>query len=149
MSVYIDTSALAKWYVQESFSDEFDQYIQASGNPVISRLAMVELRCLLARRRRAGALSEQHEAEALRTFEEDIRLGYLAIVSMQDRDFAQASDLIEKLKTLPLRTLDALHLATAINAGHERFATADRVQAQAAQALGLQTDHFYPPETTS
>lgn len=145
MRVYIDTSALAKWYVREAFSEEFDSFIRSSGDPAISRLALVELRCLLARRRRAGDLSEQNEADALRTFEEDIRLGFLDIVPMQDRHFARAYDLIGELKDLPLRTLDALHLAIASSAGHTRFATADRVQAEAAHVLGMQTDKFYSP----
>jgi predicted nucleic acid-binding protein len=143
--VYIDTSALAKWYVREPFSDEFDNFIRASGEPIISRLTIVEFRCLLARRRRAGGLSTKNEGDAMDTFEEDIRLGFLRVDSMQDRHFALAHDLIEKLPDISLRTLDALHLAIASSSGYPRFATADKVQAEAAETLGLHTEKFFSP----
>ncbi len=148
MSVYVDTSALAKWYIRESFSDEFDQFIRSSGKPVISRLSIVEFRCLLARRRRAGSLSRKNEADALRTFDEDMRLGFLHVVSLQDMHFTLAHDLIERLKDIPLRTLDALHLAIASNTGHARLATADRIQAEAAHSLGMHIDKFFSSEPT-
>lgn len=143
--IYIDTSALAKWYVREPFSDEFDHFIRTSGEPVISRLTVVEFRCLLARRRRAGGLSRDNEGDALHTFEEDIRLGFLKVDSMQDRHIALAHDLIEKLQDIPLRTLDALHLSIASSSGYIRFATADKVQAEAAETLGMHTDKFFSP----
>lgn len=142
--VYIDTSALAKWYVREAFSDEFDSFIRSCGEPVISRLTLVEFRCLLARRRRNSDLSKKNERDAQHTFEEDMRLGFLKINPVQDHHFALAHDLIGKLQHLQLRTLDALHLAIASASGFPRFATADKVQAEAAEALGISTEKFFP-----
>jgi len=43
----------------------------------------------------------------------------------------------------PLRSLDALHLAIARDAGCASIATADRVLADAAAALGLEAVRFY------
>ena len=54
MSCYIDTSALAKWYLNEPRSQDFESYIRSQRGALISRLTVMELRCLLARRRRAG-----------------------------------------------------------------------------------------------
>lgn len=140
--VYIDTSALAKWYVQEAFSDEFDAFIRTCGEPVISRLTVVEFRCLLARRQRSGGLSKRNERDAQRTFEEDIRLGFLKVNSVQDHHFALAHDLIGKLQNIPLRTLDALHLSIASVSGCNRFATADKAQAAAAEKLNMRAENF-------
>jgi uncharacterized protein len=50
---YIDTSALAKWYLNEPRSEDF--------GAVISRLTVVEFRCLIARRRRAGDIDLEDE----------------------------------------------------------------------------------------
>ncbi len=141
--VYIDTSALAKWYVRETFSDEFDAFIRTCGEPVISRLTIVEFRCLLARRRRNGDLSKKNERDAHHTFEEDMRLGFLKVNPVQDHHFALAHDLIGKLQHAPLRTLDALHLAIASASGCPRFATADKVQAEAAETLHIHTEKFF------
>ena len=50
--IYFDTSALAKWYLNEARSDDVERYIQEHGPVAISELTVVEMRCLLARRRR-------------------------------------------------------------------------------------------------
>ena len=144
--VYIDTSALSKWYVQEAFSEEFDAFIRSCGEPVISRLTVVEFRCMLARRLRSGGLSKRNERDAQRTFEEDMRLGFLKVNSVQDHHFALAHDLIGKMQNLPLRTLDALHLSIASTSGCRRFATADKIQATAAGKLNMHTENFFQPE---
>jgi uncharacterized protein len=44
---YIDTSALAKWYLPEPGSDAFVDFIRYQDGAAISRLTTVELRCLL------------------------------------------------------------------------------------------------------
>jgi uncharacterized protein with PIN domain len=50
--VYIDTSALAKWYLNEAHAHEFSNWIQKQEDTHISSLTITEFRCLLARRRR-------------------------------------------------------------------------------------------------
>jgi uncharacterized protein len=61
---YIDTSALAKWYLEEPGSDEFEEFVNSIAERRISRLVTVELRRLLARRRRAGEVALDYEAGA-------------------------------------------------------------------------------------
>lgn len=46
-----DTSALAKRYLNEPRSDEFEAWLERAEEPVISSLALVEMRSLLARHR--------------------------------------------------------------------------------------------------
>ncbi|MDM8560842.1 type II toxin-antitoxin system VapC family toxin [Candidatus Parabeggiatoa sp. HSG14] len=53
--VYLDTSALAKWYLNEAHSHEFSNWIQKQEDTHISSLTITEFRCLLARRRRNRA----------------------------------------------------------------------------------------------
>lgn len=52
--IYFDTSALAKWYLNEVGSGDVEKYIQEHGPVDMSDLTVVEMRCLLARRRRGG-----------------------------------------------------------------------------------------------
>ena len=63
---YLDTSALAKWYLNESGSLAFQDFIVQHKRAAISRLTIVEFRCLLARRLRARELSVQNEADVFR-----------------------------------------------------------------------------------
>lgn len=140
--VYIDTSALAKWYLNESRSEDFTAWVQTEASAHISTLTVVEMRCLLARRRRKQELSAELEQKVFATLQDDIVQGFLIQNSVDDEGVASALSLLTLLASHPLRTLDALHLSIARRLGAERLATADRVMISAAQALGLEVIRF-------
>ena len=142
MSCYIDTSALAKWYLPEPNSAAFESFILEIDDPVISRLTICEMRCLLARRRRAGDYDADFELTAWATFLEDTISGALRVVSLEDSCMIAATDLIGGLEGVSLRTLDALHLATALHEGIGALASADVVMLRAAGSLGLAVHDF-------
>ena len=75
--IYFDTSALAKWYLKEARSDDVEEYIQGHGPVDISDLTVVEMRTLLARRRRERNIDPKTEIKIYATFEEDIRQKFL------------------------------------------------------------------------
>ena len=139
---YLDTSALAKWYLNEARSDEFEAFIQGQQTAAISRLTVLEFRCLLARRRRSGEIDHRMETRVFSTFENDVRGGFLTVHPLEDTHALGALDILARLKTHPLRSLDALHLAIARALGISKIATADRVLAEAATALGIETVRF-------
>ncbi len=140
---YIDTSALAKWYLNEPRSQDFEAFLQQQGSGVISRLTVVEFRCLLARRQRAREIDMRLARDVFATFEKDIRNGFLAVHPLEDQHAQMAVGLIGRLKGHPLRTLDALHLAIALDLKAVRIATADRALGDAAVALGLEVARFH------
>ncbi len=139
---YVDSSALAKWYLNEAGSAEFVDFIRSLQVAMISRLTVVEVRSLLARRRRAGDISADYHQDAVRTFETDVRRGFLRVEPLVDNQAIVAADFIDRLVDQPLRTLDALHLAVAHTTGVRLIATADRALARAAEALGFATVLF-------
>jgi hypothetical protein len=145
--VYLDTSALLKRYVSEPNSDAFDDYLAGLLPAAISRLTLVEMRSGLARRRREGSIAADHERAALSEVRLDIQDGLLNVLPAADQHFVDAGHLIECLADLPLRTLDALHLATAQATGAEEIATADQIMARAAIALGMRVAFFGSPST--
>lgn len=140
---YLDTSALAKWYLNEPFSEKFETFIQDQSTAVISRLTVVEFRCLLARRRRAGEITKNVESRVFTAFEEDASAGFLQIHPVADEHLIAALGLITRLSKFPLRTLDALHLAIAQGIHSRQMATADRVMANAGKAMGLEILRFF------
>lgn len=143
MADYVDTSALVKWYLEEPLSSVFEAYIAERSGICISRLTVVELRCALARRKRGKEINQRYETAAMSTFDADVRRGYLQVLPLADTRFAEARKLIDQLADLPLRTLDALHLATAKAHRCRHFATADKAQADAARELGFTVHTFY------
>jgi predicted nucleic acid-binding protein len=140
--VYLDTSALAKRYLNEAGSEEFEAYLTAKGVGMVSTLTVAEMRCLLARRRREGSIDAELEARIVAAFEEDLLAGVLVLRRIQDEDVWEAVRLVDNLREQALRTLDALHLASAQAAGVEELATSDRTMAAAAGALGMEVALF-------
>ena len=143
MGPYLDTSALAKWYLNEAFSDEFEAFIQEQPTAAISRLTVVEFRCLLARRRRAREITKTIESRVYASFEKDVGAGFLQVYPVSDEHLIAALGLIRRLSRYPLRTLDALHLAIAQGIRCPQLATADRSMANAGRAAGLGVARFF------
>ena len=143
--VYLDTSALAKWYLNEPRSEELAEWIRDEDEASISTLTQVEMRCLLARRRRSGQISTEIEQRAFATFQEDVDRSFLFLQPVEDHVLLAAIHLMDRLHEHPLRSLDALHLSIARDLQVERLATADAVMADAATALVLGVVWFGPP----
>lgn len=139
---YIDTSALLKRYVPEANSTEFDAYFMAQAPASISRLGLVEIRCVLARKRRNSEISKEQEDAAMEEVRTDIQDGVLLVQPGSDAHFVEAFHLINQLSEVPLRSLDALHIAIARSLAVRELATADTVMRQAAQALGMDVAYF-------
>jgi predicted nucleic acid-binding protein len=140
--VYLDTSALVKRYVPEPNSDRFDTYFANLESIVISRLTYVEVRSMLAKKRREKRLNPDQECAAMREFNMDIRLNAIHIRPMTETDFIDAYHLIDELPELPLRTLDALHLCVARTMEVSEIATADDVMRRVGEKLGLKIAYF-------
>lgn len=140
--VYLDTSALAKWYLNEPGFEIFVEYLQGVDVAIIGRHTHTEMRSLLSRRRRMGELNAELESVLYAAFLDDIARGWLQDHPVNDVCFDQAVNLITRYPEHPLRTLDALHLALVNHLAVETLATADRVMAEAASAMGLTVRQF-------
>jgi uncharacterized protein len=141
--VYVDTSALAKWYVNESRSDDVEEYLRQVCPAYISLLTKAEMRSLVARRAREGFIDAETQGSVLSTFEGDIAMGHLVLLPHTVESFLVAESLLGAHPQIPLRTLDALHLGVMKSSGIRAIATADRVMAQAAKALGMECETFF------
>ncbi|MEX0383168.1 type II toxin-antitoxin system VapC family toxin [Spiribacter sp. 1M153] len=139
---YLDTSALAKWYLDESGSEALVTYLQSLDVAVITRLTVTEMRSLLSRRRRMGELTDQLESVLFSALHEDIDRGWLQCYRIEDALFGEASRLITRYPEHPLRTLDALHLTSAMHFGIAELATADTAMANAAISMGFEVSRF-------
>jgi predicted nucleic acid-binding protein len=142
-NVYVDTSALAKWYLNEARSEDVESYIQTNSPISISTLTVVEMRSLLYRRRRAKEINSRIEMQVMAVFEEDIRKGFLVRHPLNDYTVASAANLIPMVGNVALKTLDSLHLAIARDIGASILATSDRIMAQAGIALGFAVESFW------
>ena len=144
---YIDTSALAKWYLPEFGSEAFSEWIQGQNDTCISSLTITEFRCLLARRQRMELLSALEVQQLFAKFKQDIEDAHLIQYPVENRHIINASLMIESLPSVPLRTLDALHLTIAHDIPVKIIATADKIMGQSAQLLDFEVVLFGKAET--
>lgn len=130
MSLYVDSSALLKRYVDEADSDTVDALLQAESPLLTARHTIVEVRRNLARLLVARAL-----AAARAAFADD--LASISIIELDEVTCETAASIAE---AFGVRTLDALHLGAAqrISEPGVGLLTFDLRQAQVARALGLQ-----------
>ena len=140
--IYLDTSALLKRYIPEANSQMFDAYFVDNAPCSISRLSLVEIRCALARKRRNKKITPLQEKAAMNQIRTDIQDGLLITYPVGDTHFAEALHLIDSLAKVPLRSLDAIHLAIARSLDAHEIATADVVLRQAAQSLKMNVAYF-------
>jgi len=141
--VYFDTSALAKWYLNESYSEDVERYLKEHGPVAISDLTVVEMRSLLARRRREKHVDPKMENRVFSTFEDDIRRGFLIRHPMPATTAAGAVNLISTLPDVPLRTLDAMQLVIAREIDASILAIVDWIMATGAHEMGISVVRFF------
>ena len=142
MPIYIDTSALAKRYLAERGSDAFDAFLQACEDDfVISPLGSTEFESILQRLARQGHIDGAYARQARSDFASDLHRAVWSMHEFALVAFAEAAELMRTLKA-PLATLDALHLASAIEFGCDGFASGDRALCRAASERGLVVHDF-------
>ncbi|MDF0653123.1 MAG: type II toxin-antitoxin system VapC family toxin [Nitrospira sp.] len=133
---YFDTSVLVKRYVKEEGSTTARHLLQRY-RFLSSAIVSVEVLSALSRRRTAGELTPR-DFLAIRTRLHKDR-SYWELVEVGALVLSQAEELVQ---TVGLRTLDALHVASALTFQAASgltipFITADSLQREAGERLAL------------
>ena len=133
---YFDTSVLVKRYVKEEGSTAARRLLQRY-RFLSSAVVPVEVLSALSRRRTAGELAERDFLAIRSRLHKD--RGYWELVEVGAIVLSQAEELVQKTR---LRTLDALHVASALTFQAASgltvpFITADVRQREAAEPLAL------------
>jgi uncharacterized protein len=129
VSLYVDSSALLKRYVDEPDSEIAEKYLLADPVWLTGRHTLIEVRRNLAR-----VLDPEPLSSAREQFERDWRR--MNVVELDGETCRLAADIAE---LSGVRTLDALHLAALRRVGDPTIAllSFDLRQAQAARTLGF------------
>jgi predicted nucleic acid-binding protein len=128
MTLYVDSSALLKRYVDEPDSERAVELLASDDELVTGRHTWVEVRRNLAR-----LLGPSEAAAARASLTADVAA--FAVIELDAATCELAATIAEQTG---VRTLDALHLGAARRLGTALgFVTFDVRQAQAARALGF------------
>jgi len=139
---YFDTSALIKRYVDELGRREVLALLRKN-NCVVSAVLPVEVRSALRRRVAEKSLDAKRVSAILKRLAAD--RAFWTVIEVSSEVLAAAEALTA---AHPLRALDAIHVASArlfgarVTSPAFTFATADKQQTNAAEALGLKTRYI-------
>ncbi len=110
--VYLDTSILAPYYCPEPLSDGVEKIIMNLDRPCISSLTEVELASAISRKIREGNLSAEDGNKIVNRFQIHLKEALYRLITVEERHYQTAKVWILQF-AVPLRTLDAIHLAVA------------------------------------
>jgi len=136
--VYVDTSVLAAYYCPEALSARAEKAVLRSERPAISLLVEAEFTSAVARKLREGALAKADAARIVSRFDLHVATGCYERLPIEASHYEIARDWLGQF-AVPLRTLDALHLAVCF-AGGAVLLTADAGLARAARHFRVPTE---------
>lgn len=137
--MYLDSAILVKLVVHEPDSEFFVDLVDGQTGTCTSELAIAECRSALARKLREGDLDAEAYAAAWKIL---LALwshgGGLTLHPVSQSMLFQAEELIDQCAgRAPLRSLDAIHLATCIRLRAPPLITNDAAMRKAAAVLGI------------
>jgi predicted nucleic acid-binding protein len=135
--MYLDTSVFVKLYTREPDSAECERVV-ARHKIVSSELLYAELWSALLAKERAGVLTPEARQRTWELFEVHLLEDVVELIELNGHVVREAAEMIARVHPqVPLRTLDAIHLATFAGLDVGPIFTADRRMIDAARLLAL------------
>ena len=134
MKTYLDSSAFAKRFVDEEGSDKVEDACAQASALGLSVICVPEIISALNRRKRERSLTKNQYAEAKRCLIDDVRDANIINLTIPVIGSA-----ITILEASPIRAMDALHIACALEWGAQVFVSSDKKQLAAAKRAGVAT----------
>ena len=134
MKTYLDSSAFAKRFVDEVGSDKVENACAQASELGLSVICVPEVISALNRRRRERSLTATQYAEAKQRLLDDVRDADIINLAVP-----VVGSAIGVLEASPVRAMDALHIACALEWGAQLFVSSDKRQLSAARRAGMKT----------
>jgi uncharacterized protein len=134
MRTFLDSSAFAKRFIDEAGSESVDAICTEASELALSIICVPEVISAMNRRVRERKLSKQQYDEAKKRL----------LSEVEDADIVNLSPSVVALSVAilegnPIRAMDALHVASALQWQAQLFVSADEQQTAVAARAGLQT----------
>ncbi len=134
MKTFFDSSAFAKRFVDEAGSDKVEDTCAQASELGLSVICVPEIISALNRLRRERSLTATQYAEAKQRLLDDVRDA--DIINLAVSVVGSSIGVLEKS---PVRAMDALHIACALEWGAQLFVSSDKKQLSAARRAGMKT----------
>ena len=141
MSAYVDSSFLVSSYIVDAHSASVDQHLASTPSVWLTSFNRTEFANAVYQQVFLKRISLADAQLAWNDFEHDCQHGVWTSVEFPRGAWDTGIDLARRYgHSLGVRTLDSLHVASALELKAERFWTFDERQARLAQAVGLDTN---------
>ena len=134
MRTFFDSSAFAKRYIEEPGSQQVDDLCAGASDLGLSVVCVPEVISALNRRLRERSLSRPEYARARRGLLRDVSDARVIRLTP-----AVIASVVAVLEESPIRAMDAIHVACALEWEAELFVTSDERQVKAASKARLRT----------
>ncbi len=141
MSIYADTSFFVSLYVPDQHTPEAERRLAQRPVLWMTPLHVAEWVHAIEQQVFRKASSRREADDVVQRFQEHRSQGLWREVAVPDRAFEVCTQLARQYAArLGVRTLDTLHVASALELKAEHFWTFDQRQAKLARAAGLRAD---------
>jgi predicted nucleic acid-binding protein len=141
LSIYADTSFVVSLYLPDRHASEVERRMALRPRLWLTPLHNAEWIHAMERHVFQKYLSRREAQQIYSDFERDRAIGVWVEVPLPDSVFDVCGELARRYAArLGNRTLDTLHVASALELKAERFWTLDERQAKLARAAGLKTE---------
>jgi len=137
MRLFLDSSALIKRYIAERGTEQVVRFCREAEEIVISAICAPELISAFQRLRREGKLSSRQ----YRALKKDLAADLIQAATVR-LDEVVLSRTVETLERTTVKTLDAIHIASAFEASCDLLLSADQRQCEAARKMGLRVEEL-------
>jgi predicted nucleic acid-binding protein len=134
MKTFLDSSAFAKRFVDEVGSDKVEDACAQASELGLSVICVPEIISALNRRRRERSLTATQYTKAKKQLLDDVRDADIINLAVP-----VVGSAIGVLEASPVRAMDALHIACALEWGAQLFVSSDKKQLSAARRAGMKT----------
>ncbi len=134
MKTFLDSSAFAKRFVDDVGSDKVEGTCAQASELGLSVLCVPEIISALNRRRRERLLTATQYAEAKKQLLDEVRDADIINLAVP-----VVGSAIGVLEASPVRAMDALHIACALEWGAQLFVSSDKKQLLSARRAGMKT----------
>lgn len=141
--VYVDTSVIVKLYIREEYSREASAWLKANNEAIpLTNFHELEFKNAIRLKQFRAEIEEEQAILIFSKFDQHESMGIFYRPQLDwPNIFIQALELSkEHSATLGTRSLDILHVASALSIQAERFLTLDERQFELASSAGLKIE---------
>lgn len=142
-SIFVDTSALVKYYYPEEGSERVESILLKAEGVYLCQVATTEFASALMKKIRTGKLEMEAQVLIWNAFLDDLSSKQMQIITLDERHYQKAAEIIRGYgQKEGIKTLDSLQLVAAFDVYDAKFLSADNFLSDFASRMGFNVERI-------